>query len=263
MSSSQSKTVLITGASAGIGAALARTFAQHGHSLILVARRQNKLEELAAELQRSHGCQCHCIVADLTAPDAGRVLFNEVASRGLTVDVLVNNAGLLCEGHFSNTDFDAQMAMLQLNIITLTALCHLFLGPMLERGYGRILNVASTSAFQPVPTVSTYGASKAYVLSMTEALAAELAETGVTATALCPGFTETDMIIRDGKSDMSLPMVRNLTAEEVAEQGYKATMKGKAMHITGLGNRLAIGAGRMTPRVLRRLIDRQVARKGF
>lgn len=267
MTNTAQQTVLITGASAGIGAALAREFARHGHHLILVARSADKLDALAAELTAQwadqHGSQYHCLPADLTEPKAAQQLFETVSKQGLSVDILVNNAGLVSEGAFHQTALDDQLAMLQLNIMALTALTHCFVGPMVARGQGRILNLASTSAFQPVPTLAAYGASKAYVLSMTEALALELAGTGVTATALCPGFTETDMIARDDKRDMSLPLVANLSAEEVAKQGYAALMDGKSRRITGWGNKLVVLLGDIQPRPVQRLLGKVIAKRGF
>lgn len=257
------QTVLITGASAGIGAALAREFAAHGHSLILVARRAGKLEALAKQLTDQHGTNNVCIAADLCAANAAQELFDEVAQRGLEVDILVNNAGLAYEGHFGHTDMDELMAMLQLNVVALTELSRLFVTPMLKRKRGRILNVASISAFQPVPTIGTYAASKAYVLSLTESLAAELAGTGVTATALCPGFTETDMITRDDSSKLSLPLIPNMTAEQVAKEGYIAVMKGQDVHVNGAANRLVTSLGRFQPRALKRILNKGVAQRGF
>lgn len=263
MPDSKCQTVLITGASAGIGAALAKEFAAHGHELILVARRTDKLQALAKALADQHGTTSHCIPADLTDTDAAKQLFDEVSKRKLAVDVLVNNAGLAYEGHFGSADVDELMAMLQLNVVALTALSRLFLGPMLARKQGRILNLASISAFQPVPTIATYAATKAYVLSITESLAAELAGTGVTATALCPGFTETDMITRDDSSKLSLPLIPNMTAEQVAKEGYAALMKGQDVHVNGVANRLVTSLGRFQPRALKRMLNKEVARRGF
>lgn len=256
-------TTLITGASAGIGAELARQYAEHGYHLILVARSEDKLTALAAELAEKHGNNVEVIVQDLGKPDAAQAVFDEVQKRKLPVDVLVNNAGILFDGPFIKTSAADHAALVQLNITALTVLTHLFLPEMLERGSGRIMNIASTSSFQPVPSLSTYAASKAYVLSFSEALAVELKGSGVTVTALCPGFTETDMIAKGNDRSMSVPFVKNLSPQEVAKQGYKACRVGRPLHITGLGNKALIEFGRHQPRWLQRIASDIVAKRGF
>lgn len=256
-------TALITGASGGIGAELARQFAEHRHNLILVARNKKKLEALAAELIEKHGLKVEVIVQDLGAVGAAQAVFDEAQKRELEIDVLVNNAGILFDGPFIETSAADHAALVQLNITALTVLTHLCLPAMLERRSGRIMNIASTSSFQPVPMLSTYAASKAYVLSFSEALAIELKGRGVTVTALCPGFTETDMIAKGDAPSMSVPFVRNLSPQEVAKQGYKACRLGRPLHITGLGNKALIEFGRYQPRWLQRIASDIVAKKGF
>ena len=246
------QTVLITGASAGIGLALAEEFASHGHPLLLVARSADKLKEIAAALRSRHGAACEWIAADLSRPQAPQELFEACQRRNLEVDILVNNAGVLWEGEFDGIALEKHLNLLQVNVAAPTALVHLFLQPMLARGAGRILNIASTSAFNPVPSLASYAASKAYLLSWSEALGLELRGRGVTVTAICPGFTETAMIAQEGRKPMTLPLVPNLTPEQVARESYEACMAGKALHINGRMNRLAVQGMRHQPFWLRR-----------
>ncbi|AXQ28520.1 SDR family oxidoreductase [Solimonas sp. K1W22B-7] len=251
---------LITGASSGIGAEFARTFARHGHSLILVARRADKLEALAQGLRQQYGIAVEVIPQDLGQAGAAEQLHREVTQRGLAVDILVNNAGLLFRGTFPETRLAEQQALLQLNITVLTELTHLFLPAMVERGHGRVLNLASSAAFQPLPWTATYAASKAYVLSFSEALSIELKHRGVSVTALCPGFTETDMIAQQGAKTFKIPGVRNLTPAKVAEQGYAACMAGTPVYINGAVNRALVLMGQHLPRWLQRLSAEWFAR---
>ncbi|MEK6788193.1 MAG: SDR family oxidoreductase [Pseudomonadota bacterium] len=255
-------TTLITGASTGIGAALAREFAAHGHDLILVARSLGKLQALADELSAQHGIRAEVIAQDLAAPDAAAEVHAEVQRRGLTVDILVNNAGLLFEGPYWETPLASHQQLVQVNIGAVMALTHHFLPGMIARGRGRVLNLASTSAFQPVPYLATYAASKAFVLSFSEALSIELKGRGVTVTALCPGFTETEMIAKAEGKSMSVPLVRNMTAEEVAQEGYVACMTGRPMHVNGLANRALVTLGRLQPKVLQRWVIEHIAKAG-
>lgn len=244
--------VLITGASAGIGLALARTFAARGYALLLVSRSAEKLAALAESIAREHGGDCDWIAADLQQPQAPHTVFDEAARRGYETDVLINNAGVLWEGPFADVALEKHLGLLQLNISAATVMTHLFLQPMLQRRRGRILNVASTSAFNPVPSLATYAASKAYLLSFSEALSLETRGSGVTVTALCPGFTETAMIAQDGRKPMTLPLVPNMTPEQVAEEAYAACMAGLPLHINGRLNRLAVESTRLSPLWLRR-----------
>jgi len=251
---------LITGASGGIGGEFARTFARNGHSLILVARRADKLEVLARELRREHGVKVDVIAQDLGEAGAAVKLQREVTRRGLLVNILVNNAGQLCRGAFAETDLAEQQALLQINIAVLTQLTHLFLPLMIERGHGRILNLASSAAFQSLPWVATYAASKAYVLSFSEALSIELKGKGVSVTALCPGFTETDMITQKGAKTFKVAGVKNLTPTQVARQGYAACMAGAPVYINGGFNRAMVLIGQHLPRWLQRRSAERFAR---
>jgi short-subunit dehydrogenase len=257
-------TVLVTGASGGIGEQLARVFAKNKCNLILVARSQAKLQSLADELKSQYGTNCTVISSDLSDPAAPAALFEQVKAAGLHVDILVNNAGLLYEGPLHANPLESHLQLLQVNVQACVALAYLFLKPMLEKRSGKILNVASTSAFQPVPMLSTYGASKAFLLSFSEALSIETQGTGVTVTALCPGFTNTDMIAKDnGGKSMNLPFVPNMEASEVAQEGYDACMAGKFMHINGRMNQLVVEVGRFQPRPLRRFLSGLIAKRGF
>ena len=245
---------LITGASRGIGAELAKQFARGGYDLVLVARNAGQLLDLAALINEEHGRWATTVAADLGEPGAVQKLRRQLQEEGIEVDVLVNNAGLLDNGDFTDISLSDHLQLIELNIAALTALTHQFLGPMRQRGSGRILNVASLASFQPVPQLAVYAASKAYVLSLTEALSEELKGTGVTITALCPGFVRTGMTTggTDG-GDLHLPSVLMLSPEFVAQEGYKACMKGETIHVPGLGGRLVAGITELQPRAVRRV----------
>ena len=254
---------LITGASAGIGAELARVFAAHGHDLVVVARRAVELQTLAAELQRAHGVDVAVRAMDLARREAPAELHAAIDDAGLEIGILVNNAGFGTYGEFATTDLSLELEMLQLNVATLTALTKLFLPDMLTRGGGRILNVASTAAFQPGPLMAAYYASKAYVLSLTEALAAELRGSGVTATALCPGPTRSEFQARAGMAGVRLASAGPflMDARTVAELGYRGLLRGRAVVVPGLVNKLGVLSVRLLPRrlvtaVVRRLQSR-------
>ena len=187
MATTDRPTALVTGASGGIGEALARELAARGHDLVLVARSVGTLEALAAELAQAHGIIATSIGADLAASGAGRALATELRGRGLEIDIVVNNAGFADFGEFAHADLNKTMQMVALNVVTLTELTHELLPPMIERGRGRVMNLASTAAFLPGPLMAVYYATKAYVLSFSEGIAEELKGSGVTVTALCPG----------------------------------------------------------------------------
>lgn len=245
------KTALITGASGGIGEALARTLAQHGYNLILVARTMSKLEALGAELSAKNGVEAVSIASDLSAFDASEKLIADLEARKLNVDVLVNNAGFGEFGEFAMGDPVKQQQMISLNILTLTMLTRHLLPKMLERKFGRVMNVASTAAFMPGPLMSVYYASKAYVLSFSEALAEELLGTGVTVTALCPGPTESDFQARAAMEDSKLFQGKTLmTSREVAEQGVAALERGQRVVIPGIMNQIQAQASRFLPRAI-------------
>jgi len=252
MNAANGETVLITGASSGIGLELARCFVADKSRLILVARNTEALESLAEELRRAHGIQTIVLTADLSRPETPARIFNELQSAGVTVDVLVNNAGFGAHGDFAGLPLRRQLEMIQVNVAALTELTGLFLPGMIERKRGGVLNVGSVAGFQPGPGMAVYFASKAYVLSFSEALAEELAGTGLTVTALCPGPTATNFgnVARGAKERQF--KARKMSAETVARIGYFAFRKGRVVAIPGLQNHLLIFLTRITPRWLQR-----------
>jgi len=238
-----SEWALITGASTGIGRELARCFAADRFNLVLVARNQGRLEELADELHEQHGITAKVLARNLAQPGAPQDLFESL--RDTPVSVLVNNAAIGVYGPFAEGELGAQTNVMQLNMRALVELTHLFVQPMLARQSGRILNVASLAAFQPGPTVNIYYASKAFVHSFSYALAMELEGTGVTVTALCPGTTRTEFF---GRAGMRLPGGWfTMDARTVAEIGYRGLMRGKRVVIPGLMNKLAAALARRGP----------------
>jgi short-subunit dehydrogenase len=246
---------LITGASAGIGLELARVFAGHGFDLVVVARRRSRLASLKRELETAHGIRVRIIEADLYDPGAAARL-----QRSLTrtpIEVLVNNAGTLEGGAFSDSEAARNEQMVQLNVAVLVSLTHALLPAMLRRGHGRIINLASIAAFAPVPYLAVYSATKAFVLSFSEALVEELRDTGVTVTAVCPGLTNSEM------ADAALERARELApyrqvlfAEpaEVARAAYAGCMKGDALVVPGAANQFYDSLMKVTPRAARRRI---------
>jgi short-subunit dehydrogenase len=249
---------LVTGASAGIGRALAAILAREGHDLVLVARREPELSALAVELKETYGADSQVVTADLARPDAAKAIVDELGPDAV-VDVLVNNAGFGGHGAFYERDRDAELRMLAVNVTALTDLTRLVLPGMVKRGRGRVLNVASTAAFQPGPFMAVYYASKAYVLSFSQAIAEELSGTGVTVTALCPGVTETEFQKVAGVEDVPLtkgPL--SMTADAVAEAAYAGMTRGKLLVVPGLHNKIGAQSTRLAPRkvmlkVVRRL----------
>lgn len=253
-------TVLITGASSGIGADLARVFAREGHDLVLVARSRDRLDALAGELGTAHAAAVQVISADLSVPGAARALHERVAREGSVVDVLVNNAGFGMRGAFVDLDPVRQLEMIQVNLVALTELTRLFLPEMVRRGAGRVLNVASTAAFQPGPLMAVYCATKAYVLSFSEALANELKGSGVTVTCVAPGATDTRFGESAGVTSTRLFRAGMMSSRAVAEAAYAATSKGVALAVPGCRNRLLSASVRFVPvataaRVARRLLE--------
>jgi short-subunit dehydrogenase len=241
-------TALITGASAGLGAEFARLFAADKHDVVLVARRRERLDELAAELQKAHGIKAQVIAADLMAPDAGAKLVAEVDKLGVEIEFLVNNAGFGSSGAFVEADAQKELGMLQLNIMTLTALCQAFVPRMVRRGRGRVLNIGSTAGCQPGPYMALYYASKAFVNSFTEALAYELKGTGVTATLSCPGATMTEFAAVAGNDKSRLFEMGAMPGPVVAKLAYKAMHAGTRMAVHGLLNKFTVFSIRVTPR---------------
>src|SRR4051794_20046922 len=234
------QTALITGASSGIGLELARLFAAGGYDLVLMARSAGRLEELAGELRSRHGVTARGMAKDLARPESPEEIFRELEAAGGAVDVLVNNAGLGTFGPFAETDLGKELEELQLNVVTLTHLTKKFLPGMLARRRGGVLNVASTAGFQPGPWMAVYYATKAYVISFSEALAAELEGKGVTISVLCPGPTATGFTARAGleASALSSGPLKVMTAAEVARAGYEGFREGKRIVIPGTMNKI-------------------------
>lgn len=244
------KTALITGSSGGIGLELARIHAEKGGNLVLVARSKEKLNKLKEELERQHNVLVYTIVKDLSLKDAAREVYDELMQYNISVDYLINNAGLGDFGLFAESNWDKQENMINLNITALTHFTRLILPDMIKRREGKILNVASTAAFQPGPTMSVYFATKAYVLSFSEAVDNEVREKGITVTALCPGSTESGFHAAT-LGDINLVKTRKLPSSRlVAEYGYRAMIKGKTVAIHGLMNAIMATSVRFFPRAL-------------
>lgn len=253
------KTALITGASSGIGLEFARVFAAAKNNLVLVARSEGKLNELAGELRNKHNVRVKIIAADLTNMDEVQKVYDTCKADGIEIEYLVNNAGFGTYGFFAETDWAKTEQMIDLNIKSLTKLCRLFIPDMVRRKSGRVLNVASTAAFQPGPTMAVYFASKSYVLFLSEALYNELQDTGVTVTCLCPGATESGFQKAAAMENSSLFKNKKLPhSAEVAEFGYKAMMAGKMTVIHGFLNKLLATSIRFSPRKLVLAIARKV-----
>lgn len=240
---------LITGASAGIGFDLAKLMAAN-FDLIITARNQQKLEELARQLGSRYGNQVHVIPADLARPESPSQLFAEISRRGLAVNILINNAGFGAYGEFAATTLETELEMIQVNVTALTCLTKLALPGMLERKRGRIMNVASTAGFQPGPLMAVYYATKAYVVSFSEAIADELKGTGVTVTCLCPGPTATEFAARADMEKSRLFKLGRMRSEDVALAGYKAMLRGKRLVIPGIKNKVMMESVRFAPRKL-------------
>lgn len=232
-------TALITGASSGIGLELARLFAKDGYNLALVARNPTHLENLAKELRSEHQIQVTVIVQDLADPSAPQTIADQLARRSIEVDVLVNNAGTQVYGEFAQAGLERQLDLIQVNLTALVHLTHLLLPNMIRRGRGHILNLGSTGSFAPGPLNAVYCATKAFVLSFSEAIGAELAGTGVTVTALCPGATNTAFITRHGLQDVRV--FRNaMSPVHVAQLGYRALQSGRPLVVVGFLNQVQV-----------------------
>lgn len=244
------KTALVTGASSGIGAAFARALARERHDLILVARRADRLHALAEELRAAHGGRVEVLPADLLRPEAASELAEAVKALGLQVDLLVNNAGMGMHGPFLDLTADDDARMITLNISALTALTRALTRGMVERRTGAVINVASTAAFQPVPYFAVYAATKAYVLSYSEALAEELRPFGVNVQCLCPGSTESEFVaVAQFKSDVP-SKAPTMTAEAVVAESLGALRVGRTVHVAGVLNQLGALGPRFLPRTL-------------
>jgi uncharacterized protein len=243
-------TALITGASAGLGLEYARLFAADKHDLVLVARRKDRLDLLAAELATAHGIKVHVVAADLMDAKAPEQIIADVKGKGLQIDFLVNNAGFGSNGAFAELEPAKEIGQVQVNIGALVELTRAFVPGMIARKSGRVLNIGSTAGFQPGPFMAVYYASKAFVNSFTEALWYELRGTGVTATLSCPGPTATEFLVVAGNDKTKLARMGMMTAAEVARGGYKAMFAGKRRVIHGLSNRLAILTVPIAPRTM-------------
>ncbi|HEX4424779.1 MAG TPA: SDR family oxidoreductase [Terriglobales bacterium] len=253
---------LITGASGGIGYELAKLFAKDHHNLVLVARSGDKLTQLAEALQRENGVSVKTIALDLSSVPAPQFLFDQLQREGVAIDVLINNAAYGKFGDFADIPLEESLGQIQLNITALTHLTKLFLGPMIERGSGKIMNVASTAGFQPGPLMAVYYATKAYVISFSEALANELKHSGVTVTCFCPGATDTGFQGRAGMENSRLfKKLGAMDVKMVARDGYRGMMKGRTLVFSGFQNWLTAGSVRFAPRKMVTAVSRWVAEK--
>lgn len=234
------KTALVTGATSGFGREFVRLFAQDNYNVILVARHANDLQSVAAEVQKNHpNCQVTSIAKDLAEPGSAQALYEEVKSKNLTVDVLINNAGFGEHGMFVDTDLDKEMKVIHLNVTSLVYLTKVFLREMVQRNDGKILQLASIASFMPIPKMAVYAATKAFVLSFTEALQYELKDTHITMTALCPGASDTEFFERANMEDTHMVQDTGLSDPvKVAQDGYKALMKGEKRIVSGAKNKL-------------------------
>jgi short-subunit dehydrogenase len=237
--------VLITGASQGIGYEFTKLFAADGYPLVLVARDEARLTQIAAELTARHGIKAKVLPLDLSLPAAPVEIFDELQREKIHVGILVNNAGFGLQGPFADLDWRKQSDLVQVNITALAHLTHLFVKPMLARREGRVMNVASIVAFMPGPFMAMYYASKAFVHSFSQALAGELAGTGVSVTAVCPGLTRSQFQVRAGMTRSEGFFM--MEADEVARIGYRGMMRGKRLVVTGWLNRLVVGLARVAP----------------
>jgi uncharacterized protein len=253
-------TVLITGASGGIGYELAKLFARDHHNLILVARSGDKLAQVANELQ-AHGITAKIVALDLAAPSSPKFLFDQLLRENIAVDILINNAGFGVYGEFAQQHEEEILGQIHLNIAALTELTRLFLPPMLARRSGRIMNLASVAGFQPGPLLAVYYATKAYVISFSEAVANEVQNSDVTVTCFCPGATHTGFAQRAGIQESRLFKLGAMSAEKVARDGYRAVMEGRGLVISGIHNKVLVQTERFAPRRMITAMSRWIAEK--
>jgi uncharacterized protein len=249
MSEWKNRTVLITGASYGIGEAFAIRLAAAGAHLILTARSWERLEALAAQLRAQHGVQVTTICADLAATTGARDIFEETSRQNISVDLLINNAGFGALGEFATLSLPRQLEMIQVNVAALVELTHLYLQPMKARRNGAILNVASTASFQAIPYFAVYAATKAFVLSFSEALWVECKPFGIRVMALCPGSTDTNFQTVAGSQHINAPRFRQ-TSEQVVDVGLAALVEGRSHVVSGLTNKVQTQIERVVPRNL-------------
>ncbi|MCH7963584.1 MAG: SDR family oxidoreductase [Bacteroidetes bacterium] len=260
-----SKTALITGASAGIGLEFAIIFAKEKYDLVITARNGTKLNELANKLKNNHNVNVKVLTKDLSKQNAGEEIFNELKNEKIVTDILINNAGLGVFDNYWNIELQDEQNMLQVNIMALTELTNLFAKDMVHRGGGKILNVASTAAFQPGPTMAGYYASKAFVLSYSQSVDFELRKKGVQVSTLCPGPTLTEFQIRANMEDVNLLKKGfTMSAEEVAQIGYNGLMKGKPVIIAGAMNKIIVMGSKISPsKVSMKIVNWLQSKKKF
>ena len=256
------ETVLITGASTGIGYELSKVFAQNGYNLIIVARNLEKLRKVERELKEKYGTQVIIISKDLSHPNSAYELYEEVLKFNISIDILVNNAGAGVSGLFHETDYDMDIKIIQLNITSLTNLTKLFSKMMIQNKRGKILNVASTGAYQPGPYTAVYYATKAYVLSFSEAIYNELKDYGITVTTLCPGATKSEFCKKAGKAQIR----GSMEAEKVALAAFLGLKKNKRLVIPGIQNKIAIIVskllpGNITAKAVRKIQDKLINKR--
>jgi short-subunit dehydrogenase len=264
MSEGNGKTALVTGASSGIGKAFAELLAAKGYAVVLTARRGDRLDALAAELKQRYGVSTHTVVADLAQPDAPAKIAAELASRGLAIDFLVNNAGYGVPGSYVNVAWTDHERFMQVMVTAVLDLTYRLLPGMIERGWGRIINIASVAGMVPAPAGHTlYGASKSFVIRFSEALSAENAPKGVNVTAVCPGFTWSEFHDVTGTRDKmkSVPGMLWLKADDVAREGYEAVMKGHSVVVNGGIYRLLVWLNGAMPRSISRWISGTAGRR--
>jgi len=264
MSEGQGKTALVTGASSGIGKAYAELLAQKGYAVVLTARRGDRLEALAAELKQKHGVATDTIVADLAEPTASQQIVSELSSRGLKIDFLVNNAGYGVPGSYVNVPWADHEKFMQVMVTAVLDLTYRLLPGMIERGWGRIINIASVAGMVPAPAGHTlYGASKAFLIRFSEALAAENMQTGVNVTAVCPGFTWSEFHDVLGTRDRmnKMPGFLWLKADDVVREGYDAVMKGRSVVVNGGIYRFLVWLNGALPRSLARWVSGMAGRR--
>jgi len=252
------ETVLITGASSGLGMELAKLFAADGSDLVLVARREERLIELADELKSEHGIEVHVLPKDLSKKTAPKEIFNHLNKENIEIDVVVNNAGFGNKGSIAELDTDLQLDMIQVNLVALTHLTRLFITGIIERGYGGILNVGSLAGFQPGPNLAVYYATKAYVLSFTEALAEEISNPNIKISCLAPGPVKTEFGEKSDLEDSLLFKMSLMEMAPVVKAGYEGFRKGQTIIIPGLKQQIVPFLNRFTPRLLVRKIAKKL-----
>jgi len=250
------KNVLVTGATSGIGHELSKIFAQEGFNLVLVARNTEQLEILAKELSTTYSIQADFVAKDLSQPAAPTEIMAELQRKAINIDILVNNAGFIEYGAFTETNLEKELQMIQVNLVSLTHLTKLLLPSMVKRRNGKILNVASIGAYVPGPFNAVYCATKAYVLSFSEAIAEELKNTKVTVTALCPGATQTEFASKAKIEDVKLFQGSVMQAKTVAEIAFKALMEGRRIVVPGFINKLAVLCINFIPRKIVAMISK-------